>query len=223
MSWFANLSRNAQIALIAVVAIALFGCCALVGGYSYVNEARNSGIAYERQLSVQCLDNQNYLSAYVSGFYEQVSVAQAQSDVLDSILLDAVKGRYDKGGFAVDSPMFAVIAEAYPEAGVAELMANWGKIQDYISAGREGYRATQSKLLDQLRTYDTWRRTGIFKSTVVRMLGFPSNDLEARVGEMIFTGEAARNKMYQIVLTSEAIEAYEKGIMEPLQVPQQGQ
>ncbi|MBM4402717.1 MAG: hypothetical protein FJ044_05750, partial [Candidatus Cloacimonetes bacterium] len=195
----------------------------LAGGYNYINETRNSGIAYERQLTSQYLDNQNDLSAYVSGFYEQVGVAQAQSDVLDSVLLDAVKGRYDKGGFAANSPMFAAIAEAYPEAGLAELMANWGKIQDYISAGREGYRATQSKLLDQLRTYDTWRRTGIFRSTVVRMLGFPSNDLEARVGEMVFTGEAARNKMYQIVLTSEAIEAYEKGIMEPLQVPERGQ
>lgn len=189
--------------------------------YGYANGIRNEGITRERQLGAQYLDNQNWLSAYISGFYEQAGVLRAQSDVLDQILLDAVKGRYDDGGFAVGSPMFAAIVEAYPEAGVAELMANWGKLQDYISAGREGYRNQQSKLLDMLRGYDTWRETGFVKSTVARVLGFPSNSLEARVGEMVLTGEFARQKMYQIVLTSEAIKAYETGTMEPLKVPSQ--
>jgi hypothetical protein len=114
--------------------------------------------------------------------------------------------------------MFVAIAEAYPEAGVAELMDNWGKIQDYVSAGREGYRATQSKLLDQLRAYDTWRQRGLIRRAVVRMLGFPSDNLEARVGELVLSGEMARMKMYQVVLTSKAIEAYETGLMDPLEV-----
>jgi hypothetical protein len=192
-----------------VIGIALF---------SYVNATWNDGVVFERQLTSQYLDNQNYLSAYVSGFYEQVSVVKAQSEVLDIILLDAVKGRYDDGGFAVNSPMFAAIVEAYPEAGVAELMGNWGKIQDYISAGRAGYRATQSKLLDELRAYDTWRETGLIRRALVRIIGFPSHNLEARVGEGLLTGELARQKMYQIVLASEARDAYKSGTMEPLEV-----
>jgi hypothetical protein len=219
MTWWLAQSRTTKILLIATVSVLTIGCCLAFSGYNYVNAIWNQGLAQERQLTSQYLDNQNVLSAYVSGFYEQISLAQAQSDVLDEILLDAVKGRYDDGGFAVDSPMFAAIVEAYPEAGVAELMENWGRIQGTISAGRESYRAVQSKLLDQLRAYDTWRQRGLIRRIIVRMLGFPSENLEARVGEMVLSGEMARMKMYQIVLTSEAIEAYETGVMDPLEVP----
>ena len=218
-NWWTGKNRTTKILLVAAVGVLLIGCCLLVSVYGYVNNIWNEGVAQERQLTAQYLDNQNELSAYISGFYELVGVAQAEGEVLDQILLDAVKGRYDEAGFAVDSPLFAAIAEAYPEAGVAELMANWGKVQDYISAGREAYKAKQSKLLDQLRVYDTWRQTGLIRRSIVQILGFPSQNLEARVGQLALTGEMARIKMYQIVLTSEAIEAYETGVMDPLQVP----
>lgn len=219
MDWFLNLSRGGKIAVVVTTLVAVTLCVTVFGVYGFVNSTWNEGIGLEKQLTAQYLDNQNHLSAYVSGFYEQAGALQAQGDVLDSILLDAVKGRYDEGGFAVGSPMFAAIVEAYPEAGVAELMANWGKLQDYISAGREGYRAQQSKLLDVLRRYDAWRETGLVRRVVVRNLGFPSNNLEARVGEMVYTGEFARNQMYRIVLTSEALASYETGTMAPLQIP----
>lgn len=219
MTWWLGQSRTTRILLIGTVSVLTIGCCLVFSAFSYVNAIWNEGLAQERQLTSQYLDNQNVLSAYISSFYEQIGVAQAQSDVLDEILLDAVKGRYDDGGFAVDSPMFAAVVEAYPEAGVAELMENWGRIQSTISAGRESYRAVQSKLLDQLRAYDTWRQRGLIRRIIVRMLGFPSENLEARVGEMVLSGEMARMKMYQIVLTSEAIEAYETGVMDPLEVP----
>jgi hypothetical protein len=218
MTWWTAQSRTTKIVLIAVAGVLLIGCCTIFSAYSYVNNIWNQGLAQERQLTSQYLDNQNDLSAYISGFYELIGVAQTQGDVLDQILLDAVKGRYDQGGFAVDSPMFAAIVEAYPEAGVAELMANWGGIQDYISAGRERYKAKQSKLLDQLRAYDTWRQTGLIRRSIVRMLGFPSENLEARVGESVLSGEMGKMKMYQIVLTSEAIKAYEMGVMDPLKI-----
>lgn len=50
----------------------------------------------ERQLNAQYLSNQNYLSTYIAGFYEQSNVLSAQSDQLDRILTDAVKGRYEE-------------------------------------------------------------------------------------------------------------------------------
>jgi hypothetical protein len=184
--------------------------------YSSLNSLRNDGIIMERQLGAQYQDNQNWLSAYVSGFYEKVGLANAQTDAFDRVLTDAVKGRYDKDGFSADGAFFAAVVEAYPDQ--ASLMAAWNSIQDYVTAGREGYRNQQSKLLDMLRSYDTWRETGFIKSTVIRILGFPSKSLEARVGEITLTGEFARQKMYQIVLASDAINAYQTGIMDPLQV-----
>lgn len=206
------------------IAAALIAVIVLVTScYSYTNNVRNTGIEKEQQLTAQYLDNQNYLSAYISGFHEQVSVAQAQSAVLDEILLDAVKGRYDEGGFDVDSALFAAVVEAYPEASAQTLLSNWGKIQDYIASQREGYRNQQSKLLDILRSYDSWRKTGFVKNFVAgSVLGFPSENLEARVGDTVLRGPAARDKMYQIVLTRDAIKAYETGEMDPLEVPPSG-
>lgn len=209
-----------------LVVLGAFMLIALIFGakcYSYANGTRDEGIQFETSLTAQYLSNQNDLSSYISGFYEQISVLDAQSEVLDKVLLDAVKGRYDEadggGGFTINSPMFAAIVEAYPEAGVQELMANWGKVQDYITAGREGYRAKQDKLLDMIRAYDEWRGKGIIKHRVVSGLGFPSDKLEARIGKEVLKGEDAREQMLLIVLVESAREAYESGTMEPLSVP----
>lgn len=188
-----------------------------LGLYGFVNEVRNTGIGHEKQLTAQYLDNQNYLSAYVSGFYEQLGVANLKSERLDTILLNAVKGRYDDGGFSVGSSFFTAIVESYPNLTVLNV---YDKVVDYIAAGREGYRNMQSKLLDQLRSYDTWRETDIVRNFVAEsILGFPGNNLEARIGQNVFTGPAARDKMYQIVLTPDVISAYETSRMEPLKVP----
>lgn len=216
------MSKGMTIGLAVLAAVVLFS---LIGGfscYSWVNGLRNDGIKKERALSAQYLDNQNYLSAFISGFYEQVGLVQAQNEAVNTILEDAVKGRYEGqgGGYTVNSPFFNAVFEAYPEASLEQLLENWGKIQDYVVAQREGYRNVQSKLLDMIREYDTWRETGFVKSAIVRQLGFPSYRLEARVGDAVITGEAARQKMLQIVLTKAAKDAYESGEMDPLQVPQ---
>lgn len=187
--------------------------------YNYVNVARNELVAYEAQLTAQYLANQNYLSAYTSGFYEKLGVTKLQSEKLNQILLDAVKGRYDKGGFKIGSSFFTVIREAYPEQSLAGLMKSFDKVSDYVSAGREGYRATQDKFLDQLRAYERYRETDLVRSWVVaNVLGAPTERLEARIGEKVYRGKEAREKMYTIVLTSDTRKAYETGTMEPLQV-----
>ena len=219
--WYHTSIRGA--ARVALIVLGVIFGAVILGGlscYAQLNSWRDEGIPQERQASAQYLDNQNYLSSYVSGFYEQTSVVQASGEALRQILLDAVKGRYDEGGFAVNSPLFAAIVEAYPEAGVQELMVNWGRIQEYIASGRTGYREMQSKLLDQLRTYDTWRAKGIIRSLwIASVLGFPTRNLEARIGTEVSYGDEAREQMYRIVLASDARRAYETGEMEPLEVP----
>jgi hypothetical protein len=100
-------------------------------------------------------------------------------------------------------------------------MENWGKIQDYIASQREGYRNQQSKLLDMLRAYDTWRTKGFIQQLIVNnLLGFPTDNLVARIGDQQYVGPVAREKMFQIILNPSAIEAYEDGVMEPLTVPE---
>lgn len=210
------MSKNLKIGIGVAAAVVI-----LLIGYSYINSVRGEAKSQENGLSTEYLDCQNYLSSFVSGYYELVNITPAAGDQLNEVLTNAVKGRYEDGGYSVNSPMFAAIVEAYPEASTTELMAMWSKVQDYIQSGREGYRNKQSKLLDKLRTYDNWLVTDIKRQVALGFLDFPSDSLIARVGDEKWTGNDAKEKMYQIVLVDDAVKAYETGRMAPLTVPKQ--
>lgn len=187
-----------------------------IGVYGYLNGLRSVSVGYETSLNAQYLDNQNYLSAYVSGFYEMLGIANLKSEKMDKILLDAVKGRYGEKGFSSQGAFFAAVVEAYPDIKGLDV---YDKIMDYVSAKREGYRAIQSKLLDMLRSYDKWREDGLVQSRIIEsVLGIPSDRLEARIGESVKRGKDAREQMYVIVLADQAADAYKSGRMAPLQV-----
>jgi len=196
--------------VIAFVATVLFGGLA---GYQYINALRNDGITKETALNAQYLSNQNYLSTYVSGFYEQLGIVKYKSDKLDSIITDYAKGRTgDKSG---DKAAFInAVRESVPNLDGLNIA---DRMMDYVAGGRVGYRNQQDKLLDMLRNYDTWRESGIVQSVVIRsVLGCPSDHLEARIGLTVLRGSSARDKMYQIVLAGEAVNAYQTGQMAPL-------
>jgi hypothetical protein len=188
----------------------------VVSFYGYTNKLRTQNIGFETTLSAQYLSNQNYLSEYVSGFYETLGVANIKSDKMDKILTDAVKGRYGEKGFSSDGAFFSAIKEAYPDITGLNI---YDKIIDYVKSRRAGYRDIQDKLLDMLATYDRWRKEGWVQSYIVaNVIGAPTEDLKARVGTEITTGKAALDKMYQIVLTEQAVDAYSTGKMAPLQI-----
>lgn len=216
-------SENGTIPVLVVITLVVIGAI-FFGGlvlYGYVNGLRSEGIRQETGLNAQYLDNQNELSAYISGFYEKVGLANAKSDRMDKILVDAVKGRYEgNNGTPVErgqtAPFFAAIVEAYPDVAGLNI---YDKIVDYVSAGREAYKAKQSKLLDMLRSYDAWRQDGFVQSRIVSAIGFPSSSLEARIGTKVSRGMDARDQMYLIVTTAGTKKAYESGEMEPLSVP----
>lgn len=104
-------------------------------------------------------------------------------------------------------------------ADLTGLTDQYGVILDTISAGREAYKNDQDRLLDMLRSYDAWRNRGIISSVLINLSGFPSGNLRAQVGETSVTGQAALDKMYQIVLTSKAVDAYKTGELDPLEAP----
>lgn len=182
--------------------------------YGYTNTLRSESISHETGLNAQYLSCQNFLSEYISGFYEMLGVSNLKSEKLEKILVEAVKGRYGEKGFSSDGALFSAIAEAYPD--VQGLNA-YDKIMDYTRAKREGYRAIQDKLLDMLRSYDAWRQDGWVQSRVVsNLIGIPSSRLEARIGSKVTRGAEARDQMFVIVLTEQATDAYSTGKMKPL-------
>jgi len=208
--------KKSSIVALVVVSVLLFVSTSM---YGCANSLRSEGVRHESGLSAQYQSGQNYLSAYVSGFYEQIGVANLKSDNMDKILLDAVKGRYDgKTNAAPDQKaMFSAMVEAYPNLSSLDV---YDKIMNYVASNREGFRNIQEKLLDMLRSYDNWRQDGVVQTRFVEyVLGFPTTRLEARItGEPTLTGPTALAKMREIVLTGAAVDAFKTGKMAPLSV-----
>lgn len=187
--------------------------------FGYINTVRNEGIKQENALEAQYRSNQNELSTYILQFKESLGVADKGSSKLEEILTEAVKGRYD-GNMepGTGGSMFSAITEAYPD--LTATTQAYAKVQDLVVSGRNAYKNQQDKLLDQIRAYENWSESGLFRSMVVDMIGFPSDSLEARVGDKTYKGAEALDKMKDIVLVKDATQAYDTGETAPLVEPE---
>jgi hypothetical protein len=188
---------------------------ALLLSYSCINGEYNESVRKETQLSALFSSNQNELSAYVSSFFEQANVANAKSEKMTKFMTDAIRGRYDKGGGFDGSAMISMIKEAYPDA---KEFGIYDKIMAFVKAGRESFKGKQDYLLDQIRAYKVWYKEGIVRGLIMKKF-IPSNNLEARIGDKVYTGKEALNMMERIILDSQTKKAYESGTMDPLQMP----
>lgn len=214
------MSKSTIITLGVLAAIVIIGFSI----FGYVNGVYNEGVGHEQQLTAQYPSCQNNLSAYTNGFYEQFGIYATNLKGLDKFMQDAVKGRYDQRDSSgnstgtINASLFInAIAEQYPSTqGISDLA---GKLMDYVQSHRADFKDCQDKLLDQIRSYNTFRLSGLIHRSIVSMLGFPSNNLVARIGTDSWTGQSALDKMSQIVLSSDAISAYQSGIQGPLTVP----
>jgi len=184
--------------------------------YSSLNSTRNDGIAMEQGISVTYEDNQNHLSAYISTLYEQFGIAKFKSTKLDTILTHAVQGRYGPNGFSAKGAFFSAVAEAYPDLTALNV---FDRLMETVAAGRENFKSRQSLLLDKIRIYETWLRQGILRHVLVQFLGFPSDQLQARVGgKTVATGKAALEQFHLLVITSSTAEAFQTGRQEPIKL-----
>jgi hypothetical protein len=185
----------------------------LVGGFVKVNSVRSQMISLEVGISTQYVVNQNQLSSYVLGYSEQVGIADRQAQQLRVILTDAVKGRYDGKVNAQGQPaLYSAIKEAYPKVD----LATYDKIIVFIQANREAFRGQQQILLDKVRNYKSFRNGDIIDSLLVGVLGFPSNQLTAKVEGQTLYGDAALNKIEQIVIDDTTRTSFSTGSMKPL-------
>lgn len=198
------------------VGLALFLVIALLVGFAKFNGLRNQAVSKEAALVAQYQDNQNELSTYVLQFKESMGVAAKGSERLEDILVEAIKGRYDGNmNPGTDGSMFSAIAEAYPD--LTATTESYAKVQDHVVSGRNAYKNKQTKLLDMIRDYETWRETDVINSFIIRSwVGVPTDRLKVTVDGETFTGENALNKISQIVLTRDAVDAYTTGEMDAL-------
>ena len=177
-----------------------------------LNGKQKTMVAKESALSGQYKMNQNDLSTYVNTIKESLGIAQTGNAALNKVLADAVSGRYDGNTSAQPGTgtLFSAITEAYPD--LTANAALFSNVQSAVLAGREGFKNKQDKLSDMIRDYDTWRNSGFINSFMVRLVGAPSSNLKAAVGDQVLTGDAALAQMNRQVLAGAAIESYKTGI-----------
>lgn len=194
------------------VALLLVGSCT----YGTMVSIKNDGVSMEQNLSANYENNQNYLSSFVSTFYETTRLANLKSEKMDSILVHAVRGRYGDKGFSAQGAFFSAVAEQYPNLDLTV----YDKIITQVQAGREEFRNRQSALLDQLRSYETWKRQGFIRPLFISFLGFPTAELKARIGgATVASGPEALEKFHQLVVTESVANAFQTGRQEPMTPP----
>ena len=207
--------------LLIITAVVLGGLFVIgVALYGYANGVRNEMVGQETALNAQYQDNQNELGNYEVSFYEQTGLANLKSEKMNKIISDAVKGRYEgKDGQPVErgqgGAFFSAMVEAYPD--LRGQLDVYDKIISFVASGREAYKAKQSKQLDMLRAYESYRQTGWVRSLFVNWIGYPS--LRAQIGQKVVRGTDALSQMELIVTTETTNQSYESGKMKALTVP----
>ena len=194
----------AVVAALAVVGMSLYG---------YAVSINNQAVAYETRLSTEYRSVQVEVSNYVSTFYEQTGLAKAKSEKMDNIIRGAIEGRFGddpKQGQA----LLNAVSEAYPDTKGLDI---YDKILPTVAAGREGIRNKQNQLLDEARSYDSWRKQGVFRRYVLSGV-YPSKDLSIKVGDRMIYAQEALDHLKEPVVTSSTSTAFETGKMEPLKV-----
>jgi hypothetical protein len=205
--------KKSTIILIAIVAVIALVTISFFGSLS---SSQKEGNHMEQELSAQFQGAQLELDTYVKKIKESVGIANLKSDKLDLVISDAVKGRYENNSSAKlgQGQLFSAIKEAYPDASGLNI---YDRLIDQVNAGREAYKQTQLKLRDNLRAYDTWRTDGLIRPTILRnFLGFPTDNLEARIGTSVKHGKDAEDQMKLLVTSSETDQAYQTGHDEPI-------
>lgn len=213
----ANASGNTKtITIVAVIAVLVI---AAISFFGYYNSVRSEGIGKENHLEGTYQANQDELSKVTLTVKETIGIADKGNTKMDEIIKNAVQGRYDGAMDAgTGGAMFSAIQEAYPE--LTANVALYARVQDAIVAGRQSFSNRQKLLLDEVVSYENWLEQDVLRSTVVKMAGFPSGSLEARIGDKVYTGREALAKIKTLVLTKDTVTAYETGEVAPLIEPE---
>lgn len=177
--------------------------------YSTSQSVISEGNKREATLSAQYANGANVLSNCVVQTKQSAGLAVAQSAQLDKILTDAVGGRYDNGGTAVDSgKLFSAIQEAYPD--LSGLDKTFQLVLATINGCRDDFKNQQTVVLSSVSDFKAWR-TGSWK---VRTLGgdkFPDENLSIDILGIKATGPAALKKMSHPIVESTTNKTYQDG------------
>lgn len=199
------------------VAFVLFLIIVGVWLFSSINGTQKDAVHKESDLTAQYQNDENVKSSYVAKVHEMLGVTNSSTAALDQVIRDAVSGRYDTGSSAKvgGGQMFSAITEAYPD--LKDNTALYAKVLDAVSAGRGEFKNQQAKLVSMLADYNTFLHAGMPHKWFVSMVGAPTSNLTARLSDgTVLHGQAALDKISQIVITSSTAHEFDSGTDTPL-------
>lgn len=182
-------------------------------GFLINNSVTNNGNKKQEDLIAYYNDTENVLSDCLKKTKQSIGLTQAQTDALDRVITDAVRGRYTEGSTAVPgegNPLFSAIVEQYPDT--AGLSKSFQDVLVVINGCRSDFRDSQAKLQANVAAFNKWR-TG---SLTVRTFGgeYPTNALEINFKDGTLNGKAALAQMRKLVVVSEARSGRDSNVIE---------
>jgi hypothetical protein len=195
-------------AIVAAVIVLVVLICLVVA-----NGVTNQGNKKQQDLIVFYNDTSNVLSDCLVKTKSAVGLANAQTDALDKVITDAVKGRYTDGSSAQvgRGQLFSALSEAYPDT--SALSATFDKVLIVITGCRSNFKDSQSALQRELARFNKWR-SGSF---TVRKFGgsnYPNDELKIKAGGTFVKGELALDQMGEMVLVADAETARDTGVLQ---------
>lgn len=212
---FMQFITKPKVMLVGGIAILLI----LLAGWgigTYV-DVRNTGRSQELALTRQWKTMIANYGQWRLGMADKLTIAREKRDAINKILVDAVTGRYDKPGqegTVNTQAVFSAIKEAYPDLSGLGI---FDEVLKDIQAGRERFAREQAQMADQVRSYNDWCTTGsLLHPTFVRWAGFPSGILEAQIGNKVYHGREALDKMSQVIVGSDTNQIFDSGVDQAL-------
>jgi len=218
--------QNKTLIITGIIAAAVLAC--VLGFYGYYNGLNTERVDQETTLSASYQSNQVELDNYVKTIKEAVGIANVKSDKIDQILRDAVSGRYGDSRQNLDGSapvkngqggsFISAIVEAYPD--IKGQLNVYDHIIDKVFAGREAFKQKQNLLLDRVRSYEKWMNTGLVQSFIIKkMIGCPTELLEARVGTSVKHGRDALDQIKLVVTSGATNNAFNTGKDDGVEIP----
>ncbi|MDR3616447.1 MAG: hypothetical protein P4L53_23000 [Candidatus Obscuribacterales bacterium] len=189
-----------------------------IGMFGFASSIKHTGVVMEQGLSTGYQDDQVELDTGVKEIKEAVGISNIKFANVDKVIRDGLSGTLaatidpKTGG---RSPFMIALQAAIPNVDASI----YDRIIDKDLAFREHFKQTQIIFRDKIRDYQTWQNDGLIQPMFIRMMGFPSDNLEARIGTQVVHRQAALDQMKVLVTSVETDTAFQTGHEEGIDLP----
>lgn len=177
--------------VLAALAIPIVLIMLVIGAVIYAN---NSAATYEQGIIASHENGKNILAQYGQKVGEAVQIPKMQKDALIELTRAAMEGRYGDNGSQA-------MVQWIQENNIQLDQSTYRQLMQIIESGRDAFAASQTRLIDQKRSYAT-SLSKIPFGFLMTALGYP---------KIHFGYPNGTPDDYPVISTARANDIYEKG------------